>query len=60
MLSSRLQVLCYRYNVFNMAIILQYGRHRLLLNAFYIEMAAVSQKDELVINLISWSFSMEI
>ena len=27
-----------------MAIILQYGRHRLLLNAFYIKMAAVSQK----------------
>ena len=27
-----------------MAIILQYVRHRLLLNAFYIKMAAVSQK----------------
>ena len=27
-----------------MAIILQYGRHRFLLNAFYILMAAVSQK----------------
>ena len=27
-----------------MAIIPQYGRHRLLLNAFYIKMAAVSQK----------------
>ena len=27
-----------------MAIIHQYGRHRLLLNAFYIKMAAVSQK----------------
>ena len=43
-----------------MAIILQYGRHRLLLNAFYIKMAAVSQNDELVINLIFWSFRMEI
>ena len=27
-----------------MAIILQYGRHRLSLNAFYNKMAAVSQK----------------
>ena len=27
-----------------MTIILQYGRHRLLLNAYYIKMAAVSQK----------------
>ena len=27
-----------------MTIILQYGRHGLLLNAFYIKMAAISQK----------------
>ena len=27
-----------------MAIILQYGRHRLLLNAFHIKISAVSQK----------------
>ena len=28
---------------FSLATILQYGRHGLLLNAFYIKMAAVSQ-----------------
>ena len=43
-----------------MATIRQYGRHGLLLNNFCIKMAAVSKKNELVINLIFWSFRMEI
>ena len=43
-----------------MANILQYGHYGLLLNTFCIKMAVVSQKDDLVINPIFWSFRMEI
>ena len=31
-------------DVFNMATIIQYGRHGLLLNTFFVEMAAVNQE----------------
>ena len=45
-----------------MAIILQYGRHRLMLNAFYIKMTAVSQKrrvgDKLYFDHLEWIFNV--
>ena len=45
-----------------MAIILQYGRHRLLLNAFYIKITTVSQKgwvgNKLYFDHLEWTFNV--